>query len=287
MVLIAKRWAHLLVPGHLSMAKENAARWASAIVRKLGFNAKGCIMFVDGTEIECCRPSIWQKLLFNGHKRYHSTGWQGLMAPVGIIIQLFGPCLGSANDSYMINASRLIDILEGDFPNHYVYADLGYGLSPKIQHGFSNATATADQSLYNRLWSRVRIAVEWGFGSVKETLKTIDQSRSQKPLEQGIAVWYMVAVILRNCIVCLRGQDEVSLHFGLRPPALDEYLLPKGPRFDYWMDAYPVRQDPHMFAWFEAEEMAGAAGAEGGEVGQTDLIEDMEVERGDGNENAN
>ena len=50
-------------------------------------------------------------------------GWQGLTAPNGLSVQLFGPCLGSVNDSYMIGASRLIDILEKGFPNHYVYAD--------------------------------------------------------------------------------------------------------------------------------------------------------------------
>ena len=133
---IAKRWAHLLYPGHLSMAKNKAAIWAQAISAKLGFYAKGCIMFVDGTELKMCRPSIWQRLVFNGHKRYHSTGWQGLMAPNGIIAQLYGPCLGTAADGYMVEASRLIEILEGDFPDFYVYADLGYGISPTIQHGF-------------------------------------------------------------------------------------------------------------------------------------------------------
>lgn len=237
------------------MAKANAALWADRISAKLGFDAKGCIMFVDGTEIKCCRPSVWQRLLFNGHKRYHSTGWQGLMAPNGLILQLFGPCLGSVHDSYMIAASRLIDILEREFPDHYVFADQGYGLSPKIQHGFLNATATHDEAIYNRLWSRARICVEWGFGEVKEMFGTMDHSRSLKPLEQGIAVWYMVAVVLRNCIVCLRGHDEVGLYFGLRPPTLDEYLVPQGPCFHYWVKKYPPVEDMHLFAWYEAEQL--------------------------------
>ena len=108
MLLIAKKWAHLLYPGHISMAKEKAALWADAINAKLGFDSKGCIMFVDGTEIQMCRPSIWQRLSFNGHKRFHSTGWQGLLAPCGIIVQLFGPYLGTYNDCKMLSLSRLM-----------------------------------------------------------------------------------------------------------------------------------------------------------------------------------
>jgi hypothetical protein len=260
MTLIAKRWSHLLFPGHLSMAKDKAQLWAEAISAKLGFDARGCIMFVDGTEIQMCRPSIWQRLVFNGHKRYHSTGWQGLMAPNGIVVQLFGPCLGAYNDSKMIGLSRLIDVLDGDFPGFYVYADQGYGISPKIQHGFSNGTSTREERRYNLLWSRARICVEWGFGDVKEKFKTIDHTRSAKPLEQCIAVWYMVAVLLRNCLVCLRGHDEVSDHFVLRPPSLDDYLVPDGPRFRCWTAKYPPKEDIFLFAWYEAEQMGGRGG---------------------------
>ena len=235
------------------MAKNKAAIWAQAISAKLGFDAKGCIMFVDGTELKMCRPSIWQRLVFNGHKRYHSTGWQGLMAPNGIIAQLYGPCLGTAADAYMVGASRLIEILEGDFPDFYVYADLGYGISPKIQHGFYRLSSTQEESMYNKLWSRARICVEWGFGGVRENFKTLSYSRGAKPLEQPIAVWYMVAVLLRNCIVCMRGQDEVSTHFGLRPPPLDEYLVPNGPCFQHWLDKYPMHDEYPIFKFAESE----------------------------------
>lgn len=274
MLLIAKRWAHLLFPGHLTMAKEKAAVWADAIDHNLGWAAKGCIMFVDGTELKMCRPSIWQRLFYNGHKRYHSTGWQGLQGPNGIIVQMFGPCLGCYNDSKMIGMSRLYDILTGDFPKHFVYADLGYGLNEKIQHGFFNSSSTREERIYNKLWSRARIVSEWGFGDVKEKFKTLYYSRSQKPLEQCIAVWYMVAVILRNCIVCMRGTDEVSGHFLLRPPPLDEYLVPDGPRFQYWRDKYPLDDDLFLFALYEAEQWGGevdvcveGAGDEAGEGG--------------------
>ena len=236
------------------MAKKNAALWAGRISEHMGVQVP-CIMFVDGTEIKICRPSIWQRLCFNGHKRFHSTGWQGLMAPNGIIIQLYGPCLGTYHDSKMIGLSRLIDVMKHEFPRYFVYADQGYGLSEQIQHGFSRLTATAEEQHYNFIWSKERICVEWGFGQVKEIFKTVNDWRSAKPLEACVGIWYMAAVLLRNCIVCMRGQDEVSGHFVLRPPTLDDYLLPDGPEFQYWMDKYPPVEDVFDFAFTEAEVM--------------------------------
>ncbi len=47
--------------------------------------------------------------------KHHCTGWQGLTAPNGLIVQLYGPCIGDFNDSKMMGLSRLIDMLEGDF----------------------------------------------------------------------------------------------------------------------------------------------------------------------------
>ena len=69
-----KRWAHLLFPRHLDMAN-NAALWADRISAKLGFDANGCIMFVDGTGIKCYRQSVWQRLMFNGLAG--TTRWAG------------------------------------------------------------------------------------------------------------------------------------------------------------------------------------------------------------------
>lgn len=61
---------------------------------------------------------IHQKHMYNGHKLHHCTGWQGLTAPNGMIVQLHGPCIGTYNDRKMIGLSHLIDMLEGDFPGY-------------------------------------------------------------------------------------------------------------------------------------------------------------------------
>ena len=110
LAFIGNEWSHLLYPGHLSMAKREAATWAEAINKKLEGSAN-CIMFVDGTEQQCCRPVIHQKRLYGGHKRYHSIGWQGVTGPTGIIVQLFGPCIGTYNDNRKIGESRILDVL--------------------------------------------------------------------------------------------------------------------------------------------------------------------------------
>lgn len=255
LAFIGNEWSHLLYPGHLSMAKREAATWAEAINKKLE-GSGNCIMFVDGTEQQCCRPVIHQKRLYGGHKRYHSIGWQGVTGPTGIIVQLFGPCIGTYNDNRKIGESRLLDVLKKDFPGYFIYGDQGYGLSPQIQRGFPRTGATDEEKLYNRLWSAQRICVEWSFNEPVTLFPTLDFKRMKKPLHSPIGTWYLVGALFANCHTCMNGTNEISQHFDIRPPSLDEYLVPNGPDFEYWFEKYP----PYWENVFPKVDLTGGRG---------------------------
>lgn len=57
------------------------------------------------------RPGVYQRVLYNGHKRCHCVKWQGLTLPNGIMPFPFGPVNGRHNDAFMLDASQLERIL--------------------------------------------------------------------------------------------------------------------------------------------------------------------------------
>ena len=177
-----------------------------------------CIGFVDGTEQECCRTVIHQRLMYNGHKLHHCTGWQGLDAPNGLIVQLYGPCIGTFNDSKMMGLSRLIDMLEEDFPGYYIYSDQGYGLTTQVQRDFPRSASTEQERSYNNLWSQQRIAVEWSFNQPVTLFPTLDCKRMKKALFSLIGSWYMVGALFANCHAVMKGSNEISQHLHLCTP---------------------------------------------------------------------
>ena len=65
-------------------------RYAAAITDK-GAALTNCFGFVDGTVKAICRPSKHQRLVYNGHKRYHALKFQSVVAPNGMITNLYGP----------------------------------------------------------------------------------------------------------------------------------------------------------------------------------------------------
>lgn len=73
----------ILNPGLLEM-------YADAVAQK-GAALTNCFGFIDGTVRPICRPTQYQKIVFNGHKRVHSLKFQSVTLPNGLIANLFGP----------------------------------------------------------------------------------------------------------------------------------------------------------------------------------------------------
>ena len=72
-----------LQPNHLE-------EFARAIHQK-GAALDNCWGFVDGTIRPVCRPGENQRVIYNGHKRVHCLKFQSVVAPNGMIANLFGP----------------------------------------------------------------------------------------------------------------------------------------------------------------------------------------------------
>ncbi|ETL78087.1 hypothetical protein L917_21053 [Phytophthora nicotianae] len=90
--------------------------------------------FTDGTVRGICRPQprkngtgkmLPHKSVYNGHKRKHGLKFQTLVTPDGLIVHLFGPCLGRNHDITMFDKSGLAAHVRSDsrFVEHRSFGD--------------------------------------------------------------------------------------------------------------------------------------------------------------------
>ena len=106
--------------------------FSQSIYRK-GAALDNCWGFIDGTVRPVSRPGEHQRVLYNGHKRVHAIKFQSVVAPNGLIANLFGPVKGRRHDSGMLALSGLLPMLEAHCVSPTgqplcVYGDLAYPL---------------------------------------------------------------------------------------------------------------------------------------------------------------
>ena len=93
------------------LSQANLVDFSQSIDRK-GAALDNCWGFIDGTVRPVARPGEHQRVLFNGHKRVHAIKFQSVVAPNGLIVNLFGPVEGRRHDSGMLAMSGLLPMLE-------------------------------------------------------------------------------------------------------------------------------------------------------------------------------
>ena len=72
------------------LSRASLRTYADAIHQK-GAALNTCWDFVDGTVRVICRPLQNQRIVYNGHKRVHALKFQSIVAPNGLIANLYGP----------------------------------------------------------------------------------------------------------------------------------------------------------------------------------------------------
>ena len=111
------------------------------------------------------RPGIHQRVLYNGRKRYHALKFQSVVAPNGLIANLYGPVEGKRYDSGMLMDPGLLNQLQQySFGQNQrplsIYGDPVYPLRVHLQVGFKGARLSQQQVDWNTRMSEVRVSVE-------------------------------------------------------------------------------------------------------------------------------
>ena len=223
-----QRWAHLLTDLNQAwLSPQKLEQFAYSIHAK-GSALNNCWGFVDGTVRPISRPGENQRVLYNGHKKVHAIKFQSVVAPCGLVANLFGPVEGRRHDSGMLAMSRLLPKLQQysvDTNGNIlcIYGDPAYPLRPQLQAPFKGANITAAQVLWNQSMSQVRTAVEWIFGDIVNYFKFLDFKKNLKIGLSAVGKMYIIAALLHNARAILYG-TTTSKYFDIEPPTLQEYF---------------------------------------------------------------
>ena len=208
----------------------HAETFADAVFQKCA-HAPGCVGFIDGTFRSCCRPTEGQRLLYSGYKKKHGVKFQSVVAPNGMIMDLYGALPGKRGDSYMLRRSGLLGRMATLCATLglalYVYGDPAYPLSQYVLRGFKGLM-TPQQRAFSRAMSQVRETVEWSYHLVVTQWAYVDVKSRLKIKQQPVGRIYFVAALLQNMHTCLYG-NQIFTYFGeafpaLTIPSLETYL---------------------------------------------------------------
>ena len=166
----------------------------------------------------------------NEHKRVHAIKYQSVVAPNGLVANLYGPVEGRRHDSALLAMSGLLPQLEQhsfspEGQALCIYGDPAYPLSLHLQCPFARRQhLTQEQQAFDQSMSQVRVSVEWIFGDIIKYFKFINFKKDLKIGMSPVGKMYIVSALLRNALTCLYG-STTSEYFGLQPPAVAEYFL--------------------------------------------------------------
>lgn len=213
MSYILDRWRHLLLFDSARLSPETLQRFADAISAR-GSPVKTIWGFIDGTLRKIARPVRNQRIVYNGWKRIHALKFHSLLTPDGLHVHVYGPIEGRRHDQTLYRQSGLHELLaehswSPDGDPMQIYGDPAYGLETHLFSPYKSATLTEDQKTWNYRMSRVREAVEWGFGEVTKTFPFLDFSKNHKILLNPSGAYYLVGILLCNAHTILHRPQAV------------------------------------------------------------------------------
>jgi hypothetical protein len=114
----------------------------------------------------------------------HCLKYQAVVTPDGLIAHLYGPLEGRYHDVTAWHKSGLAEHLAQHAYNPdgialQIFGDPAYGVTEHLLSPYSGINTTAEQLVWNKAMSKVRIVVEWCF---KEVITQFRQLFFQLPL---------------------------------------------------------------------------------------------------------
>jgi nuclease HARBI1 len=188
--------------------------------------------FIDGHFMEFARPKMDQRLCYSGHSKAHGLKMQAITTPDGLVSSLYGPFPGKDNDWNIYSQSRIKQRLQRLFTSDrqmlWLYGDPAYsqsfGILAPYKHSSGRHALPREHQQFNYRMSKYRISVEHSFGAVWRKWTYTGFAKSLRNGQQALGSIYRTAVLLDNCITCLRGGNQTSKKYNMAPPSIEEYL---------------------------------------------------------------
>ena len=146
---------------------------------------------------------VFQRVLYNGHKKVHAIKFQSVAVPNGLVANLFSPGEGKRHDSSMLSESNLYNQLVQYAVNINgdplcIYGDPAYPHRPQLQGPFKGARLTQNEKDWNSAMSSVRVSVEWIFKDIINCFKFLDFKKNLKVQLSAVGKMYIVCTLLHN-----------------------------------------------------------------------------------------
>ena len=223
-----QNWGHK--PTQLYQLKDRMSGYAAAIRRSSGIQGLEIMGFIDCTVRGVRRPLYGQEAIYSGHKKTHGMKYQALGLPDGLLAAVAGPRSARRHDSRVLVESTLeneIRRLQADTGVEYIaYADATYTNSDVIMAGFDRVQRALDEDKewFTKSMNADRTSVEWLFGIVCNKFRWVDYKDGNKVGKTAVGCYYITAILLTNCLTCMRGGNQHYARFECPPPTLSEYL---------------------------------------------------------------
>ena len=107
-----ERFGDLLTSFEQPWLSQDCLEGFADAVHNKGAPIDNCWEFVVGAVRPICRRKQHQRDIYNGHKRAHALMFQSVVAPNGLIANIFGLVYGRNHDSAILAMSGLLEQLE-------------------------------------------------------------------------------------------------------------------------------------------------------------------------------
>ena len=101
-------WSHLLKIFQQNWLSQQHLEHFASMVYDKGVPLDNCWGFVDGTVRAISRPGIQQRVLYNGHKIYHTLKFQSVVASIGLTSNSHEPVEDKEHGNDMLMDSGLL-----------------------------------------------------------------------------------------------------------------------------------------------------------------------------------
>jgi len=211
--------------------EQNAMTFSELVHSKLQLESVNVWGFIDGTLRPIARPGVGQQLFYDGHHKQHGVAYQCIVAPNGIILQMYGPAEGRRHDSQIMRQSGISDFCVSLYDDQQVslIGDNGYALEGWLLKPYRKRARIADplKAELSRRLSSVRIVVEHAFAVVTNKFRFMHDDKEKSILKSTPAKQFLVATFLTNCVTCCEAGNLISSIFNANHstiPTLEEYF---------------------------------------------------------------
>lgn len=208
------------------LSPANLQSYANAI-HSAGSVLDNCWGFVDSTVTQ---PSDHpNKKIYKGSKQVSAIKFQSVVAPNGLIANLYGPIEATRHDCSMLRESGMLPQLDlySRSPTGNplcIYGDMKYPIRPQLQMPFTGVHLSPSEQAYNASIAGVKGAVQWVFDDIGNYFNFLDFRKSGKISFDAIKKVYAVCGILRNAHTCLYESTSTVDVFNVHPPSIHDYF---------------------------------------------------------------